>query len=205
MSVDSQDGWPRSQIGSDQELSMEAAKIRSLLDYSRVLELEFEKALSKKLWISALVVGQSLVECFLLMRALSSIETIQNHSKYKHKNITGELLCSNKWGVQQLGRLALDLNWLDVRHVPVEIKNALISSLRTHLPQFKIPQSSAFVPTFMLFLVKEQRNLIHPGKLARTNSGLDAKRFLEEAEGHAIMLSIAIRCFKDTQNYDSLS
>lgn len=172
-------------------------KLGGLLTYSQILENEFVRAKEHKLWLAALTTGQSLLECLLLMRALSSVEVIRERTQYRE--VTVSELCSRTWSISRLLRVAWQLSWLDVQYIPEEIVSTISAELSKHTPDIQLPKDSSFVPSLLLFLLKDKRNLIHPGKMSTRSLVLREDEFNEEAEGYTHLLTLLLQCVRWTQ------
>ncbi len=181
---------------------MQAQAIPNLLAYCEIYEKEFESARKASLWISALVIGCSVAECLLLMRAITSIDTIRKSAKYQ--KITVEELCSNRWSLDKLIKLSQDLGWLKASFVNEAIVNEFAKIVRSGFPNARSEDINRSVGSILLFLVKQQRNNIHPGKAALAASLPKQTSFAEQAEGYCELLSILLRCLRDTQNDSAL-
>lgn len=179
---------------------MNGNQIRNLLVYSEIVEGQLNSAREAKVWVAALALGCSLIECLLLMRAISSIQRIQEMPKYQ--GVTIERLCSNRWGLLELSKLALDLGWFDAKHIDKPLRDTLMVEIRKQVPEDKQSNRKLerALPVLMLSLVRIQRNMIHPGKVATLDAAPGRDGFIEEAEARCSLLEILLRCLRETQN-----
>jgi hypothetical protein len=182
---------------------MDKNEICNLLAYSEIVEEQFKSARKSKLWVAALTLGCSLAECQLLVRAISSIEQVRGLPK--HESITIEKLCGKSWGLLKLSKLALNLGWFDAKHVDKFVADTLIGEICKKVPQVQSLRFKHAVPVLLLQLVRIQRNTIHPGKVAVLDRVPKRKDFLEDAEGHCVLLDIVLRCLRESQNDPALA
>jgi hypothetical protein len=179
---------------------MNSNEIRNLLAYSEIMQGQLNSARKAKLWVAALVLGCSLAECLLLMRAISSIDRIREMPKYR--DVTMEELCSNKWGLRKLSKLALDSGWFDSKHIDRLLRDALMVEIRKQVPKDKHSDLNIDrgIPVIMLQLATVQRNSIHAGRVAGRIDSPARSRLLGEAEAGCTLLEFVLRCLRETQN-----
>ena len=183
---------------------MDRNELKNLLAYSRIIEEQYQAAQDAEIWVAALALGCCLAESLLLMRAISSLGKITRRSKYA--SLTVEKLCSNKWGLSQLSKLALEMSWLDVKHMDPELVNVFINkiSAKIPIPDGKRDSLEQMVPVFLLHVARNTRNTIHAGKIASEPHGIERQKFLEDADGNCAIVNLVLACLRETQNESAM-